>query len=153
MRLDNPAVHCGTYATLVVETGEMAPEFVGHFLSFQPSLLHHKGKVPNGRRNKAPYNAWYLTTLHHVQSHDARCHVDWLLDALIKKEDELRQITTLANRVFVSLTWLGNPSRAQPKLSPTQMRKLVRLDLDITWQWIPSEAQDVEANQAIAEAQ
>lgn len=41
-----------TYVTLLIYTGEMAPEFVTRILEVEPSDTLTKGKIAKGRKNQ-----------------------------------------------------------------------------------------------------
>jgi hypothetical protein len=66
-----------------------------------------------------------------VNSKDTRRHVDWILDQLLPKRDEILSLLQEPGcRMDIFCYWLSKGSGG-PILSPFQMAKLVQLDLEI----------------------
>lgn len=131
--IDDYATCDKTYATLRVYTGDMSPDFVSKILGVEASEKLYIGKIADGRLRPAKLNGWFLTSKGSIDSLDARRHIDWLLDQLIGKEDKLSKVIESANEVYVSCFWGSAQGHGGPRLSPSQMSKLVQLNLELDW--------------------
>ncbi|MCB9870150.1 MAG: DUF4279 domain-containing protein [Planctomycetes bacterium] len=91
------------------------------------------GLVPSesqlANRAGKPLHGWFLSSETHVESRDARRHLDWLLDQLEPASTPLHQLIRDGANADVSCYWLSVGGHGGPALSPSQMLRLGRLEL------------------------
>jgi hypothetical protein len=78
-------------------------------------------------------SGWFLSTQGRLKSKDSRRHIDWLLD---KIEPVSEQILTLQKQgVFMDFTcfWGSASGNGGPIISPEQMSRLVKMNLEVWW--------------------
>ena len=129
-----------TYATLCIYTHAIDPAFVTESLCVQPSDWRRVGELPyeadvskTTRRNSRPakLSAWFLSSQNLVMSRDARRHIDWVLDQILSKSEALFMLQEQGCNMKVSCFWASACGHGGPKISPTQMRKLAGLNLEL----------------------
>lgn len=120
-----------TYVTLRIYTGDIDPEFVTQILKIQPSDILVKGKVAAGRKSPAILNGWFLCSEGQVLSKDSRRHIDWLLDQLLGKEEQLRTVSENIKEMYVSCYWSSESGHGGPRISLHQMKGLLNFGLEL----------------------
>ena len=115
-----------TYATLRIYTGSMGPERITTVLEVNPTKSQWEG------RDGAHLNGWFLSSKGCIDSRDIRRHVDWLLERIGNKRQEL---LSLQSQVGISMDvfcyWRSAQGHGGPTLHPKQMRMLADLNLEI----------------------
>ena len=112
-----------TYATLRLYPGPIALRDVTARLRIDPT----QSQISGGGRS---LQGWFLSTEGAVESRDVRRHIDWLLDRIEPSSRELEALMREGARVDVSCYWLSASGHGGPTLSPQQMGRLARLQLD-----------------------
>ena len=74
---------------------------------------------------------WFLTTEDMVVSKDLRRHVDWILERLTGKDELLKNLQAEGNWMDIFCLWLSTEGHGGPTLSPSIMRRLAELELEI----------------------
>jgi hypothetical protein len=122
----------GTHATLRLFSDHMAPEEITALLRLRPSEVVTKGEqyYKDLRRTR---HGWFLQSRHHVDSKDARRHIDWLISKLQDRATELLELQSRGVEMDVSCLWLS-VGQGGPILEPRQMRELACLNLDLAWE-------------------
>jgi hypothetical protein len=139
---DHYATCARTYATLAIK--HMDPSTITERVGIEPSQSQRKGDRirPAGARI-APFHGWFLSTKGHIESRDSRRHIDWLLDRLEGKSDEILQLQSDGCEMFVSCYWLSARGQGGPTISPDEMRRLGSLNLEL-WFDISGPVEDPE---------
>jgi len=82
--------------------------------------------------NTAHLNCWFLSSKGHIDSRDIRRHVDWLLETIGNKRQELLDLQAHSGvRMDVFCYWRSTQAHGGPTLSPKQMSVLAALNLNI----------------------
>ena len=76
------------------------------------------------------YSGWFLESDGHVQSRDARRHLDWLLSQLVGKSHVFTQLMAEGNTVDVCCKW-DSVGQGGPLLSSPQLEGLAQLGLEL----------------------
>ncbi|MBI1949145.1 MAG: DUF4279 domain-containing protein [Deltaproteobacteria bacterium] len=149
---DEYATCAATYATLRVYPGALDPDVVTRRLGLEPSDIQHAGEQgasqrAHGRgatppiRTAARPNGWFLSSERQVVSRDCRRHIDWLVDRVMGRREELLALRQGGARMDVSCFWASRGGHGGPSLLPQQMAALCALDLEIWFDcyWWPAE--------------
>lgn len=127
---------CGeTYVTLRVYPGEVTPLQVTEQLGLEPSETQTRGAVvtnKRGRTRTVKLHGWFLTSKNHVDSRDARRHLDWLFARLAPVREALYALqNTPGVRMDISCGWWSAHGHGGPAVSPQQAQQLVALRLEL----------------------
>jgi len=124
-----------TYATLMIYPEEIDPPIVTHHLGIEPSNWQRKEEAIelDGRRlpRVAILNSWSFTSKGQVDSRDSRRHIDWLLDQLDPKAKAIGILQEMGCRMVISCFWASRSGQGGPTLSPTQMKRLGELNIEL----------------------
>jgi len=122
-----------TYATLRIYPGDLDPSSVTERLAIEPSTWQRRGESQRimGVPKVATINGWFLSSEGRIVSRDSRRHLDWLLDQIAAKAPSLRSLRDEGSRIDICCKWLSASGHGGPTLSPTQMRRLAELDLEL----------------------
>ncbi len=124
-----------TYATLCIYSGDIEPEAVSKRLAIAPTHLQRRSDMSSKSKNARPtmLHAWFLKSEDAIQSKDSRRHIDWILDQLVSKADDILALQHEGCRMCISCYWLSKYGHGGPTLSPAQMQRLAALNLEL---WI-----------------
>ena len=122
---DNYPICRDTYATFRVFSEVLDVEQITERLEMAPT-----GSIPMGRR---PWTSWTLTTKGSVASRDIRRHIDWLLDKLLPRRNEIMSLNAPGTVTDIFCYWESNSGQGGPSLFHRQMRDLGVLRIDIGW--------------------
>ena len=123
-----------TYATLRIYHDNLDPSRITRVLDIEPSQVQVKGQVVTGNYSRVftpPIGGWFLTTEDMVVSKDLRRHVDWILERLTGKDELLKNLQAEGNWMDIFCLWLSTEGHGGPTLSPSIMRRLAELELEI----------------------
>ena len=123
-----------TYATLRIYRDDLDPPAISDLLKIEPSSTQIKGvelRTRRGRRVIPTIGGWFLSTEAHVTSKDSRRHIDWLADRLAGREDALARMKAEGYRMEVSCYWSSAEGHGGPTLTPSTMRRLADLGLEL----------------------
>lgn len=123
-----------THATLCILPGDTDPAAITERLGIEPSRWQQRGEFMHraGRPPKvAPINGWYLESEGHVESRDSRRHIVWLLDRLTPKAEVIRSLQDTGCRMDLSCYWLSRSGHGGPTVSPSQMKRLAELNIEL----------------------
>ena len=76
-------------------------------------------------------NAWFFSSKGKITSKDLRRHLDFILDHLVPKTDDLHKLQQFDSKMCISCYWLSKYGHGGPTISPDQMRKLALLNLEL----------------------
>lgn len=118
------------YATLRIYPGDVTAAQVSELLGLEP----HRSwvKDDSGKPGAKKQHGWFLSSKGHVDSTDSREHIDWLLDSIAGRQQQMLQIQQHSHQTDIICFWhcSGNSG---PMLSPAQMQKLATFNLPIGW--------------------
>jgi len=126
-----------TYASFNVYPRDFDPSEITNCLSLKPTYTTKKGDVERPRDRDDTYvivsklNFWSFSTKGKVLSKDVRRHIDWLLDHLTPKQSTIINLQKQACQMNISCYWVSKHGHGGPILSPSQMEKLARLNIEI----------------------
>ena len=110
------------YASLLVYPGSLPPVDVTARLQIQPTTTQEaSGTKPAG---------WFLSSQQQVNSDQLNDHIDWILDRLEGKAQELEGMRAIGARTEVSVYWFSPNGHGGPTLGPTRMLALGQLGLE-----------------------
>ena len=117
-----------TYATLLIYTGERSPGEITLALGLAPTRV---SVAQNGPRDKV--NGWFLSSQGIIESKDSRRHIDYIVALVHPLEEKLAQIQRNGCRIEVSCFWESASGNGGPSMSPSQMKALGELNLELCW--------------------
>lgn len=125
---DNYAACEIVYATVRIYPGDMSPGEVSNILRIGPTKVSLVGAKSKGRRS---INGWFLSSEGKIYSRDSRRHIDYLLDEIEVAEQGILDLRELGggNRYFLLL--VSSAGNGGPIISPKQMARLVRINIEI----------------------
>jgi uncharacterized protein DUF4279 len=122
-----------TYATLRIYPENLDPDQVSECLALSPSSIQRRGEarlLSSGNYATKRLNGWFLTSKGIVDSRDVRRHIDWLLDKVEPAALQFGEILTEGARADISCFWVSASGHGGPTLSPSQMGRLAKLQLE-----------------------
>jgi len=127
-----------TCAVLRVYSGEIAPADVTTLLGILPTssigIGERKGPNSLGMCRVGKLNGWFLSSESAVESKDLRRHLDWLVLQLEARADALHALQEKTGvRMSVNCVWWSKGGGGGPTLWPAQMRSLVGLNLECSF--------------------
>jgi hypothetical protein len=123
-----------TYSTLRIYPGKISPEDITKRLKIKPSSIQHKGDlVGTAKQRVIKLNGWFLTTKGKIKSADSRRHIDWLLQKIMEKQRAIRQLQSEGVKMDISCFWESKSGNGGPTISPPQMAKLSKINIDVWW--------------------
>ena len=128
---DEYATCIETHAWLRVMGESLDPNAVTSLLQVQPTKTQLRGALPSeGSSHPYKYSGWFLESKAHVQSREARRHLDWLLVRLQDRHAELAGLKEEGNLVDICVRW-DSVGQGGPTLSPKQMALLGSLGIEV----------------------
>lgn len=118
-----------TYATVRVFHPQLDLNRVTAALHIQPSEAWLPGAIRFGAQRKQ--GGWLLSSDGNVDSRDLRRHLDWVLDKLMLRVEEVENLMLDGHAIDVSCYWASASGHGGPALDPDQMGKLAALRLPI----------------------
>jgi len=126
-----------TRASLRIYPGARHPDEVTALLHTAPTSIKVAGEAVTNRRGLTRIirtNGWFLSSEGHVVSKDLRRHLDWLLEQLVPARAGLMALQRETDvRMSVNCVWWSRSGHGGPTLWPAQMRALVDLDLECSF--------------------
>lgn len=119
-----------TYVTLRILKDDLVVEDVTNRLGISPSESQMKGQERSQKR-VAETGGWFLCSKGIVNSKDTRRHLDWLIEQLMPKQKELQDMQTEGFVMDVPCYWLSSSGQGGPTLSPSTMKSLGELGLEL----------------------
>lgn len=120
-----------TYATLRIYPRDLHPSKVTDKLNINPSDCSVANSPPRAGRQKV--NGWFLSTKGVIHSRDSRRHIDFLLDMIEPKSKNLYELTSEGAKIDISCYWLSSSGNGGPLISPSQMKRLADLNIEVWW--------------------
>jgi hypothetical protein len=132
MKYDHQYRSCTrTYSTLRIYTNNSHPDVITSLLKIGPTRISIAG--PNGPRGRIVVNGWFLTTKGRLRSRDSRRHLDWLLDKIEPVSEQILALQRQGMSMDISSFWESASGNGGPTISPNQMTRLVKMNLEVWW--------------------
>lgn len=123
-----------TVVKLRIYLDEMSPGEATTLLQLTPTKTMLKGRVTRnslGLERTDRFNAWFLSSEDRVGSLDLRPHLDWLLDQLRPRSQQLLELQSREGvTMSVDCIW-WSVGQGGPTLWPEQMAGLAALNLEL----------------------
>ena len=126
--LDNYQACNRTYATLLIYPGEASIESISFTLGLKPT---HTSEAQDLPRKKL--RGWFLSTQESINSKDSRRHIDHLIDLILPLIEKLDKLRESGVRIEICCFWESASGNGGPTMSPTQMKALGELNLELWW--------------------
>ena len=78
-----------------------------------------------------PFNGWFLSSKHLVDSQDLRRHLDWLFDQIASRKAEIDSLREAGCTFTISCYWLSREGQGGPTLSLPQVEKLAEFRFEV----------------------
>jgi hypothetical protein len=128
---DDYATCVKTFAWLRVMNEGLEPESATRILGIEPTRTQRRGELPRPKAKRPLENGgWFLESVDHVESRDARRHLDWILERLRGKADAIAQLKAQGHRIDLCIRW-DSVGHGGPTLDPRQMSELGALDTEL----------------------
>jgi len=131
-----------THVWLRVMHDTKEPEKVSQILALQPTSSHLVGtRVSELSDRVRRSSGWFLESAEHVNSRDARHHLDWLLEKITGKELAFAELRKHDYEIDICCRWDSKSGHGGPTLNPSQMSILGSLGIEL-WFDIYFEGED-----------
>lgn len=121
-----------THASLRIYSDIISPKEITKRLGMSSTSSMEKGKPFEGdTTRKCTTNGWFIETKGIIDSKDSRRHIDYIADLLMPVKSELHKLITEDITVDISCYWLSLAGHSGPTLSPSQMKKLSELEIEV----------------------
>ena len=120
-----------TFAWLRVMSEDLQSDSVTSLLGIAPTHTQLRGeqRSPASTRQHK-YSGWFLESESHVESRDARRHLDWLLAQLQGKAGAIATLKRQGNLVDVCVRW-NSYGHGGPTLNAQHMAQLGELGIEL----------------------
>ena len=122
-----------TFSTLRLYHDSISPSEVTNRLGLQPSKCFVKGDARGKRGKVYETNGWFLSSEDVVKSHDSRRHIDWIIDQIWDKREQVSLMIQEGSKIDISSYWVSSSGNGGPTLSPYQMARLGELGVEVWW--------------------
>ncbi|NWK57778.1 DUF4279 domain-containing protein [Verrucomicrobiaceae bacterium N1E253] len=112
---------------------DISPTEVTTRLNVEPTRQNVKGEKIAGIRRPARINGWFLSSQNKVESFDSRRHIDWILDQIYERSEELNDMMEQGFCIDITSFWVSKSANGGPTLSPYQMKRLSDLNIEVWW--------------------
>lgn len=128
---DDYATCVSTSTWFRVMSERLEPGAATACLGVQPSRIQVRGELPRPiSKHPLKYSGWFLESKGHVQSRDARRHIDWLLLQLQGKAAAIAELKAEGHRVDACVYW-ESVGHGGPTLDPGHMAQLGELGVEL----------------------
>ena len=132
MKYDHKYRSCTrTYSTLRIYPKNSHPDEITNQLKIKPSDISVAGKT--GPLGLKYVNGWFLSTKGKLKSRDTRRHIDWILDKIEPISEKIKELQQGDCSMDIMCFWGSASGNGGPAISPEQMVRLVKLNLEVWW--------------------
>jgi hypothetical protein len=137
MRIDTPYSKdygtCSyTHAWLRIMSEEMDPNEITKILNLTPTQIQHAGEPRSAKSNKVrKTSGWWISTKGLLDSLDARHHLDWILERVSEKTEEIKLLQKREYLVDVCVRWDSKSGHGGPTLSSKQLLGFGKLGIEV----------------------
>ena len=117
-----------TYATLLIYTGDRPPDDITVALGLAPTRVSLAQDLPRKK-----LNGWFLSSQDLVDSRDSRRHIDYIVSLVLPIREMIAQLQGEGCRVELSCFWESVSGNGGPTMSPSQMKALGELNIELWW--------------------
>lgn len=126
-----------TCATIRIYPFFQSANEISKTLGLVPTRFQDKGEQvdsPRGRVREIKGTGWFLSSEGHVDSLDLRSHLNWILERLLPRKEQLKELQS-SERMKMSLVciWWSVSGHGGPCLWPEQMSALSELNLECSF--------------------
>ena len=121
-----------TYSTLRIFSNEITPAEISSILLIEPSKSFCKDELLAQPGNRRKFNGWFLSSESKIDSNDTTQHTQWVITSILGKKDVVHSLRTRGAEIDICCYWVS-AGQGGPTISPSQMRSLGDLDLEIWW--------------------
>ncbi|MFZ6800571.1 DUF4279 domain-containing protein [Undibacterium sp. Di24W] len=108
------------------------PGNVSQILALEPTSSHIVGTRISERSDRIRRSSgWFLESAGHVESRDARHHLDWLLEKITGKELAFAELRNYGYEIDICCRWDSKSGHGGPTLNPKQMSVLSSLGIEL----------------------
>lgn len=122
-----------TFSTLRVYHDSISPSEVTARLGIRPTRQTVKGEKRGKSSKIFANNGWFLESSKSVDSRDSRRHIDWIVDQLWNKKEEIPKMLQEGFKIDISSFWVSTSGNGGPTISPYQMARLADLQIEVWW--------------------
>jgi hypothetical protein len=125
-----------TIVELRIYSDSLVPAEISKCLSMTPSTSVTKGQLlisrSGDRQRVGKVNSWILSSEQHINSKDARRHLDWLLDQISEVKSALGELHSSGKvTLYVVCIWWSAFGNGGPRFWPRQLQRLGELELEL----------------------
>jgi hypothetical protein len=118
-----------TYATLCIYHNFEDSKNITDLLELTPSRAHNVGDLRHKRT--AQTSGWFLGTKDILTSRDLRAHIEWILDALVNKKEQLNSLLESGHELWISCFWESASGNGGPILDHEVITYLSEFPLEL----------------------
>jgi len=125
-----------------LSSDEISPDKITEILGVTPTSIRVKGELRNPKRPESVNisNCWYLGSKNHITSKDCRRHLDWIIENLIDKKEQIYKLNKMGVEMSICCTWESAENQGGPAMNPDQMGPLAELGIPVWWEvWLGEE--------------
>lgn len=121
-----------TYCVLRIISKTISPDYISNMLEIDPTEKHEIGEII---KNKITHesNKWMLDSKR-TKSKDCRRHIDWVIDQVKTKKQEVIELQAQGARVVLLCAWESELGIGGPAISPKQMTRLADFNIDLVFE-------------------
>jgi Domain of unknown function (DUF4279) len=122
-----------TYVTLRLYHDSANPTLVSAALGLGPTTKQSIGESYERRGISRTYrlSGWFLCSEGQVQSYDTAKHLDWLLQQVHPRLEELYRLRSEGWRMDIACLWDSHSGHGGPTLPPELLRRLAALGIEL----------------------
>lgn len=113
------------------------PSLVTHKLKIIPTYKQKQGdiRIIKGRGEVVNrVNSWLLLSKDYVSSKDIRTHLNWLLDKIEPKVEQIQELQQIpSSKMTIHCLWYSAEGGGGPTLWPEQMGRMANLNLECSF--------------------
>ena len=121
-----------THAWLRIMSENLNPDEITKALKITPTEIQRSGESRSKDSDKLlKHSGWWISTKDLVNSLDARHHLDWILDQVSNKKNEIESFQKAGYLVDVCVRWDSKSGHGGPTLSPKQLSGFGNLGIEV----------------------
>ena len=131
--IDEYSACSDTFSTLRVYHDSISPSDVTTRLGIRPTSQTVKGERRRKSSKVFANNGWFLESSKSVDSRDSRRHIDWIVDQLCNRKEEIPKMLQEGFKIDISSFWVSTSANGGPIISSYQMARLADLQIEVWW--------------------
>lgn len=118
-----------THVTLRIYSEKLNPLEITRILKIQPTSTQNIGDKASKTRN-VKINGWFLESENNISSNDARAHIDFITEKLLKQKPNFQQLKNEEVNIDICCYWQSKDGHGGPTLLPKQLKDLSEVDVE-----------------------